>query len=106
MPEVGDAHYIIGLWFKIGLSDIGMNGAIPLSWQTIDAYCRLTKTRLDAFEVEAISDMSQAYCSWLNKGSKAECEAPYISETTRDRIERARLEKEALDRRLKKKPPK
>ncbi|NAZ37146.1 hypothetical protein [Rubellimicrobium sp. CFH 75288] len=39
-------------------SDLGPN---PLGWAEIDAWCRLTRTRLDPWEAEAIRALDDAY---------------------------------------------
>lgn len=48
----------------------GMNGPAPICYSEIEAYMRLTDTKLYPFEVNIIKDMDKTYLSSVNEKTK------------------------------------
>lgn len=58
-----------------------MGGPVPLPWQELDAYNRITGNVYSAWSLTVIRSMSEAYSSWYAKGGEQEDiadEVPYI----------------------------
>ncbi len=64
----------LGFYMSIGM------GMIPLTFQEIESYMRITNTPLNSDEVMIIRQMSQAYIAELND-TRNEREAPYSATT-------------------------
>lgn len=47
-------------------------GPAPISWADIDAYCRLMRLSLDAWEVEGIRALDDAYLETMLEGAANE----------------------------------
>ena len=74
MPPVNPCDYIVDLWFKVGISGKGANGATPLTWQEVKAFDYFRP--LDSFEAESLIMMSREYCAGLNMTKQSDRE-PY-----------------------------
>lgn len=79
-PELEEAAYLVALLQEAGLmSSTGM-GAVPLSWQEIDAWLRTTELSLTVWEKLMIKEMSEVYVSDLHKSTAKLAVAPYAPE--------------------------
>jgi hypothetical protein len=85
MPDIGPFDDVVGYLFEIGPIGYGATGMVPLSWQDIAAWQSVTGIELDAFEAEAIMQLSCAYASMSEKASKDTCPAPWVDPETIDR---------------------
>lgn len=76
MPTV-DAFYLIELFYDVGLAVSGEN-ITPLGFGDISSFLTATRISLNPSEVSAIKKMSEHYVSWIYKGKKLDCNAPYF----------------------------
>lgn len=78
-PDVGDAHYLVGLFYDSGIwTQTGM-GNVPLSWQEINAWNSVNEYDLPLWTIKLIKQMSDVYCQEFSKSSEW-CQAPYSKE--------------------------
>jgi hypothetical protein len=78
-PDVGDAHYLVGLFYDSGIwTQTGM-GNVPLSWQEIQAWNNVNEYELPLWTIKLIKQMSDTYCQEFSKSSEL-CQAPYTKE--------------------------
>lgn len=84
MPPVNGGEYLVSSWHKCGMCLQGMSGAIPLTWQELDAYCSRSGANLDGWESEQIIAMSRAYVNMSRKADELNCHAPYVHELTEE----------------------
>lgn len=87
------APHIIDRLIEIGLSEAAGMGAAPLSWQTIDAWQRVTGVRLMPWEARLIRRLSSDYLAMSRKAESENCPPPWrapLTEQQRD-SEAARL---------------
>lgn len=68
-PLPRELSYLWKIFCRIA-SRRGGNGfsALPLTWSDIDAFCRLTRTQLQPFEIEIIEDLDALYLAPKGKG--------------------------------------
>lgn len=78
LPELEDAAYLVGLLYEAGLMSTAGMGALPLSWQEIDAWLRTTERDLSVWEKLMIRELSEVYVGELNQASAKDRESPYI----------------------------
>lgn len=106
-PELEGADYIVALLQEAGLMSSNGMGAVPLSWQEIDAWLRTTETRLTVWEKLMIKEMSEVYVSDLNKSTSKFAVAPYAPAIEPEEIDRAAVASKLLSvfRSLKRKQP-
>ena len=84
MPPVKGGEYLVSHWQKCGICQSGMSGAIPVTWQELDAYCRLSGSDVDGWEAEQIINMSKAYVAMSRKADDISCSSPYSPELTEE----------------------
>lgn len=78
-PDVGDAHYLVGLFYDSGIwTQTGM-GNVPLSWQEIQAWNSVNEYDHPLWIIKLIKQMSDVYCQEFSKYSEF-CAAPYTKE--------------------------
>lgn len=81
LPDLSEskAEYIVGLLFEAGL--MGSNGMspVPLSWQEIEAFLRVTeKNYLPLWEKQMIKSLSEAYVSEYVRASEHGRQDPFV----------------------------
>jgi hypothetical protein len=77
-PPVDAAEHLIGYWRECGTVESGGFGALPLSYQVIEAWQRCTGISLSAWEATTIRAMSAAYCRGLSDGEDSAAPPPWI----------------------------
>lgn len=67
LPRIDqDFEYLPGFLSSIGIAGHGLNGLIPLSFQEIEAWSRMSRVYLTPFEADCIHSMSASYVSIAN----------------------------------------
>lgn len=61
---------------EIGFAMPGMSGAIPISYQEIESWCRLTNTVLPWYEPAQLRTLSREYCAELQESKKVSRKKP------------------------------
>ncbi len=77
---------------EIGLTEAAGMGAGPVSWLTIDAWCRLTGQALPVWEAKLIRRMSVEYVAEQRRAESENCPPPWrwqITEAEKRAAERA-----------------
>jgi hypothetical protein len=100
LPEC-ENEFLVFLFYEVGIHDIGANGIVPLTWQTIESWLNVMERDLTIFEKKTIKDMSAAYVDEYRKASDdINCPRPYIEYveevSAEDQAEAARIQKEAF----------
>lgn len=85
MPHITDRLVEIGLTEAAGM------GAAPLSWQTIDAWQRLTMVRLAPWEARLMRSLSVEYLGEARRAEADDAKAPWHGEETAREAEYALL---------------
>lgn len=70
LPDVEDGAYIIAMLHEAGLVSSSGMGVIPLSWQEIDAWMRVTDSTPQLWERLLIRELSETYVGEFNQGSE------------------------------------
>lgn len=76
------APHITARLSEIGLCEAAGMGVVPLSWQTIDAWARLTGVQLAPWEARLIRKLSSDYVSMTRKAESENCPPPWRSPVT------------------------
>jgi hypothetical protein len=86
-PELDGAGYLVALLQEAGLVMSNGMGVIPITWQEIDSWLRVTELELSVWEKLTIREMSEAYAAEFSKSSDKHAVAPYAppAEPTLDR---------------------
>jgi len=77
MPKVYEGRNLTVWLNELRYTGSGFNGPVPLTWQEIDAWARMTQTELTPNEALILSELSGAYCSQYHKSSDINEIAPY-----------------------------
>lgn len=77
LPELGDAAYLIGMLHEAGLMSSHGMGALPLSWQEIEAWLRVTESEPELWERMLVRELSEAYVSELNQATEKNRVSPW-----------------------------
>lgn len=87
------APHIINRLVEIGLTEAAGMGAGPISWLTIDAWCRRTGIDLAPWEARVLRSLSVAYVAEGRQAESENCPAPWrAAPTEREKeVELARL---------------
>jgi hypothetical protein len=64
-PELDGAGYLVNLLQEAGLIMSNGMGVVPLTWQEIESWLRVTELRLSVWEKLIIREMSEAYAAEL-----------------------------------------
>lgn len=65
------------MFYEAGMYTVGMSGILPLSWQELESWLRLSGRELNWFEIRTIREMSNSYCIEYGKASKPNAVPPY-----------------------------
>jgi hypothetical protein len=76
-PPLGEEHYLVGLWERVGYCSNFGNGAVPLTWSEINNWMQATGTTLSTWEVETLASMSRLYAQELHS-TEVNRAMPYI----------------------------
>lgn len=76
LDELEWGEHLIETLREIGFAMPGMSGAVPLNYQEIDSYCRLTLTVLPWYEPAQLRTLSRAYCAELYESKKVSRQKP------------------------------
>ncbi len=91
MPPNPLPHFVDRL-IEIGLTEAAGMGTGPVSWLTIDAWCRLTGQTLQAWEIRLIRRMSVEYVAEQRRAESENCPPPWrwqVTETEQQAANRA-----------------
>ena len=66
---MGPGYYLVLALFAAGPTLPTPMGETPLDWPTILAYSRATGTVIEAWEMQALRDMSRAYMAGQKRGT-------------------------------------
>lgn len=86
LPEIEYPHLLEWL-FDFGPYALGPNGIIPVSYQEIDAWSRITKIDLVEDEPEILRRLSVDYCGMFNRAKDRDCPPPYVDQAGFDQDE-------------------
>jgi hypothetical protein len=76
LEELEWGDHLISALSEIGFAMPGMSGAVPINYQEIDAWCRLTATVLPWYEPAQLRNLSREYCAELHESKKASRQKP------------------------------
>ena len=91
MPEIGDATYLTGYWFDLGMTGQGGMGLVQLSAQEIQSWSAGSGIELNPWEFLAIRKMSLAYVKQLSESERPDCPPPFgdpVNQIDRDVVQR------------------
>lgn len=74
--------HIIERLTEIGLSEAAGMGAAPLSWNSIEAWQRITGIALDPWEARLIRRLSTDYLAMSREAEKETCSSPWRAPVT------------------------
>lgn len=74
------AEYITDWLFEIGPVAAGAMGPVPIGWQDMAAWERLTGNELDPWEARTIRRLSQAYVAQAYEAENLNCPEPRLAE--------------------------
>lgn len=77
-PEVGEGAYLIGMLHEAGLMSSSGMGIVPLSWQEIEAWMRVTESTPELWERMVIRELSEVYVSELNQATEKNRPSPWM----------------------------
>jgi len=99
MPE------LVEYTWEIGPVMPGAMGPVPIDWPQIAAWQQAHGLELDAFELDAVRDLSACYVEYLQKGRSRSCPAPWTDpdQVNRDAVEAKIREQFAIFSRTRKK---
>ena len=100
MPDVEINHaasYIIELLYSAGLMSSNGMGPVPLSWQEIDAWLRVTEYELPMMERLLVRQLSIEYVDELVQATDPQRPAPFVYRTEEE-IELERIREDVGDR--------
>jgi len=95
-PEIEGAGYLVALFREAGLAMSNGMGAVPLTWQELDAWLRTTELSLTVWEKLTIREMSEAYASELISSTDKHAAAPYVAPVETSEIDRAAVSSKLL----------
>lgn len=78
-PELDGAGYLVALLQEAGLIMSNGMGAIPLTWQEIESWLRVTELQLTVWEKLTIREMSEAYAAELASATDKHRPQPYTA---------------------------
>jgi hypothetical protein len=81
------APHITEWLVEMGLSEAAGMGVAPLSWTTIDAWCRRTGIDLSPWEARLIRRLSQDYIAMSRKAECETCPPPWRAPTSPEAAE-------------------
>jgi len=79
LPEVKTDKHILDWLIELSFCDQGFSGPVPLSYQELDAWARLTNVLLTWEEARYIKMLSQEYCSQYSKSGQRDAPPPYTT---------------------------
>lgn len=77
LPDIGDAAYLTGYWFDLGMTGQGGLGLVQISAQEILAWSEGSGIKLNPWEFLAIRTMSLSYLRQLQESEKPDCPPPF-----------------------------
>ncbi len=77
LPDVGDGAYIVAMLHEAGLVSSSGMGVLPLSWQEIEAWLRVTQTDAQLWERLLVRELSESYVGEFNRASEKGCASPW-----------------------------
>jgi len=84
-PDIGTFPELVEYLFSVGpVLPSGM-GSMPITWQELAAWQAVTGVELDAFEAEAVMQLSGAYAAMYEQARKDACPAPWVDPEMIDR---------------------
>lgn len=90
MPEIGEAAYLTGYWFDLGMVGQGGTGPVQLSAQEIQSWSAGSGIELNPWEFLVIRKMSIAYVKQLNESERPDCPPPFgdpVNQIDRDVVQ-------------------
>lgn len=91
LPELGDSSYIIGMLHEAGLMSSSGMGALPLSWQEIEAWLKVTESEPQLWERILVRELSEAYVSELNQATEKNRASPWTPPVEEVEVTRANV---------------
>lgn len=92
LPELDGAEYIIHMLYEAGTLTLGGMSAAPLSWQEIEAWCRVTEYETSVWERMLVKELSHAYVNELHAATEKNRPDPYIY------VPEGEVDREAVDK--------
>lgn len=84
-PELDGSGYLVNLWQEAGLIMSNGMGVVPLTWQEIESWLRVTELQLTVWEKLTIREMSEAYAAESAKATDKHAAPPYTAVSEIDR---------------------
>jgi len=81
LPNCEEAEYMTGYFRLSGMSGSNGYGAVPLTWQEIQAFDNCSGLHLDSWERRQLRNMSQVYCNVKAENPNI---SPYVREFTEE----------------------
>lgn len=89
MPEIDWGQHLLDSLFEFGPASQGMSGPVPVSFQEIDAWARMTNTHIPGYEALQLRTLSMDYCDQHRKAVEPNCAPPGENkESRRARVSR------------------
>jgi hypothetical protein len=104
LPEIVGASHLLSYLMEVGVAMSSGMGLMPLSWQEIDSWLRVTELPLTTWEKIVLRELSETYVNEYSQASEKDRPAPYVHRV--DEIDRAAVSDKlkSVFRSLKKKP--
>lgn len=91
LPELGEGAYLMQMLHEAGLMSSSGMGVVPLSWQEIEAWLRVTESQPELWERMLVRELSEAYVSELNQATERNRPDPYTPPTVEIEVARERV---------------
>lgn len=62
LPELPASECVVEYWRELGYARESMNGAVPVTWQELQAFAEIGGYAISPVEARCLIDMSRAYC--------------------------------------------
>lgn len=80
MPDLLGGEWLISDLFKLGPVSTGGMELSGVSWREIESWSRMTRTEIEAWEVEALHKMSAAYASAYSASQEPDRKAYWVGD--------------------------
>lgn len=92
VPDVDNGGYLLKCFMEVGPAMRGDSGAMPVSFQEINAWSQATSTPLTPWEANTIRKLSDDYVVQLIKSRDRYCPAPYYRDDRPVQTQRQEVE--------------
>jgi hypothetical protein len=83
-PDLEEAAYLISMLHEVGITSSNGMSVLPVSWQEIDAWARVTQSSSTLWERMLMKELSEAYVAELHQATAIDRPDPYVPEMPKE----------------------